>query len=62
VIGHADINGIASLGIIFVRREPNPLLGPLPVGLVGGAAFAVVGLALPLIPGVWGRRETQGSS
>lgn len=40
---------------------PNPLLGPLPVGLVGGAAFAVVGLALLVIPGVWKRRGAHRS-
>jgi membrane protease YdiL (CAAX protease family) len=54
VIGHAALNGIASLGVIFMRGEPNPLLGPLPVGLVGGIAFAAVGLVLLLVPGPWG--------
>ncbi len=46
VIGHAAINGIAALGVMFVKGQPNPLLGPLPVGLVGSASFAVVALAL----------------
>ncbi|MFO7918568.1 MAG: CPBP family intramembrane glutamic endopeptidase [Anaerolineae bacterium] len=53
VIGHAAINGMANLGTIFVRGEPNPLLGPLPVGLIGGVGFAVVALLLLLIPSVW---------
>jgi membrane protease YdiL (CAAX protease family) len=35
VIGHAALNGIASLGALFVQGEPNPLLGPLPVGVIG---------------------------
>jgi membrane protease YdiL (CAAX protease family) len=56
VIGHAALNGMANLGVIFVRGEPNPLLGPLPVGLVGGIAFAAVGLLLLLVPGLWRRR------
>ncbi|MEJ5308707.1 MAG: CPBP family intramembrane glutamic endopeptidase [Anaerolineae bacterium] len=46
VIGHAAINGIAALGAMFVKGQPNPLLGPLPVGLIGSAGFAVVALAL----------------
>ena len=53
VIGHAALNGMASLGVIFVQGDPNPLLGPLPIGLVGGGAFAAVGLVLFLVPGLW---------
>jgi membrane protease YdiL (CAAX protease family) len=56
VIGHAALNGMASLGVVFVRGKPNPLLGPLPVGLVGGLGFATVGLVLLLVPGLWRRR------
>jgi membrane protease YdiL (CAAX protease family) len=55
VIGHAALNGMANLGVIFVRGDPNPLVGPLPVGVVGGVAFGAVGLALLLLPGVWRR-------
>jgi membrane protease YdiL (CAAX protease family) len=51
VIGHAAVNGMANLGVIFVQGEPNPLLGPLPVGLIGGAGFTVVALLLFLVPG-----------
>ena len=46
VIGHGAINGIASLGVLFVKGNPNPLLGPLPVGLIGSVGFAVVMVAL----------------
>lgn len=46
VIGRGAINGIAALGALFVKGQPNPLLGPLPVGLIGSAGFAVVALAL----------------
>lgn len=53
VIGHAAINGMANLGTIFRRGEPNPLLGPLPVGLIGGIGFTVVALLLLLIPSFW---------
>lgn len=41
VIGHGAINGIAGLGVLFVRGQPNPLLGPLPVGVLGSLGFAV---------------------
>lgn len=46
VIGHAAVNGMANLGVIFVQGQPNPLLGPLPVGLIGGAGFALVALLI----------------
>jgi membrane protease YdiL (CAAX protease family) len=46
VIGHGAINGIAALGALFVKGQPNPLLGPLPVGFIGAAGFAFVTLAL----------------
>jgi len=53
VIGHAAINGIAALGAMFVKGQPNPLLGPLPVGLIGSVGFAVVMLALFAKPGAF---------
>lgn len=53
MIGHAGLNGTASLGVIFAQGDPNPLLGPQPVGLVGGAGFAAVALLLLIVPGLW---------
>lgn len=44
VIGHAALNGIANLPVLFVRGNPNPLLGPLPIGLIGSIGFAIVAL------------------
>jgi membrane protease YdiL (CAAX protease family) len=46
VIGHSAFNGIAALGTLFIQGEPHPVLGPGPIGLVGGMAFTVVGLWL----------------
>ena len=46
VIGHGAINGIAALGMMFVTGQPNLLLGPLPIGLIGSVGFAAVMLAL----------------
>jgi membrane protease YdiL (CAAX protease family) len=51
VIGHAAINGIAALAVLVVTGNPNPLLGPLPVGIIGSLGYAVVALALFFRPG-----------
>lgn len=42
VIGHAAINGIAGLGLLFVQGTPHPVLGPSAVGVIGGLGFTVV--------------------
>lgn len=46
VIAHGATNGIAAVPIAFVQNDPNPLLGPLPVGLVGGIGWTVVAVYL----------------
>ncbi len=51
VIGHAAINGIAALAALVTMGNPNPLLGPLPVGIIGSLGFAIVSLALFFWPG-----------
>jgi len=51
VIGHAAINGVAGLGAIFVQGDPNTLLGPTPVGLIGGVGFTVVAAGILLYGG-----------
>lgn len=50
VIGHAAINGIAGIGTLMVQGQPNPLLGPLPTGLVASAAWSALALWLFLSP------------
>lgn len=42
VIGHAAINGIAGIGVLMVKDNPNPILGPMPVGIIGSIGFAIV--------------------
>ncbi len=45
VIGHAMINGFAGAGIAFLAiKNPNPFIGPAPVGIIGGIGFVVVGI------------------
>jgi membrane protease YdiL (CAAX protease family) len=50
VIGHAAVNGIAALGLLFVRGEPSTLLGPSPAGWIGGLGFVVVALLIFFSP------------
>ena len=40
IIGHAAVNGIAGLSILFSVGNPNPILGPMPVGLIGSIAIS----------------------
>ena len=46
VIAHGALNGIASLGILFVKNNPDPLLGPAPVGIIGGFGLTLTALLL----------------
>ena len=43
-IAHGAVNGMASVGIFFLRGTPEPFLGPYPVGIVGGFGFIVIGI------------------
>jgi len=53
VIGHAAFNGIAALPLLMVQGEPNRLLGPAAVGLVGGLPLLALAVWLFLSPKVW---------
>jgi membrane protease YdiL (CAAX protease family) len=44
VIGHAAINGIASISILFTQGEPNLVLGPMPLGIVAMIPWIAVAL------------------
>jgi len=46
VIGHSAINGIAGIGILMTKNNPNPILGPTPVGFVGSIGLALVALLI----------------
>jgi membrane protease YdiL (CAAX protease family) len=50
VIGHAAINGIAGVAVFAIAGEPNSLLGPLPVGIIGSLGFALVAIAIFISP------------
>jgi uncharacterized protein len=50
VIGHAAINGIAAAAVLATTGQPNNLLGPLPVGIVGSLGYALLAVVLFLTP------------
>jgi membrane protease YdiL (CAAX protease family) len=50
VIGHAAINGVAGVAVFAIAGEPNTLLGPLPVGIIGSLGFALVAIAIFVSP------------
>jgi uncharacterized protein len=50
VIGHAAINGIAGAAVLLTTGQPNTLLGPLPVGIIGSLGFALVAIAIFFSP------------
>ena len=50
VIGHASINGIAGAAILLTTGQPNTLLGPLPVGIIGSLGYALVTIAIFFSP------------
>lgn len=50
VIGHAAVNGMAGLGLLFLQSEPNPILGPSVAGIIGGIGVAVVALVIFFTP------------
>lgn len=53
VLAHASVNATAGLGLIFSSGDPSPLLGPLPIGIVGSVAWTAVALyILWRLPGI----------
>jgi membrane protease YdiL (CAAX protease family) len=51
VIGHAAINGITALPLLFLTGQPHPAVGPLATGIVGSIAWTVVAALLFFKPG-----------
>lgn len=42
-IAHGSLNGFAAISLIFTKGTTSPFIGPLPVGIIGGIGFIVVG-------------------
>lgn len=47
-IAHGALNGIASLGVLFLIQSPPTLLGPYPTGVIGSIPFLIVGAGIML--------------
>jgi membrane protease YdiL (CAAX protease family) len=45
-LSHASINGIASAALLVSKTGYNPLIGPLPMGLLAGAPVLALGVVL----------------
>jgi membrane protease YdiL (CAAX protease family) len=58
VIGHGALNGIAGLALLVSKGQPNPLLGPSIVGLIGSIPVGLLALALYLKPGALDQPQT----
>lgn len=43
-IAHGSLNGMAGISLFFALGTPSPFIGPLPVGIIGGLGFIVVGI------------------
>jgi membrane protease YdiL (CAAX protease family) len=50
VIGHAAVNGVAAAAVLVTIGQPNTLLGPLPVGIIGSLGYALVAVAIFVWP------------
>ncbi len=50
VIGHAVLNGVGGIGMLFADGETNPLLGPTPAGIIGSIAFTLFALWVLIDP------------
>jgi len=42
VLAHGSLNGMASVGMLFLSKPPNLVFGPSPAGLIGLVPFALV--------------------
>ena len=71
VIGHAVINGVASVGILLINITPEALmtdgrglvlLGPTPAGLIAGIPLLLVALWIMIKPGMLASFAEPGSA
>lgn len=53
VIGHSAINGIAGIGVLFVRGDPLLILGPASTGVVASVAWTALAVWLLLDTKRW---------
>lgn len=51
VIAHGALNGIAGISLLMVKGSPSTLLGPSPVGVIGGLGLTLAAVIILLSPG-----------
>jgi len=44
------INASPILMLYFIRGDPDPLIGPIPVGIIGGLGYAMLALLIFFSP------------
>lgn len=59
VLGHAAVNGIAAISVLFLSDAPRALLGPMPVGLIGSVGFTLMALWIFLSPKALAQPEPE---
>jgi membrane protease YdiL (CAAX protease family) len=48
VFAHGALNGLAAIGLLFLKGQPDMLLGPTPAGIIGALPFSVISLVILL--------------
>ncbi|UCC76126.1 MAG: hypothetical protein JSW37_11505, partial [Anaerolineales bacterium] len=51
VLGHGANNASAGLALYFISGQPDHLIGPATVGIIGSLGWAVLALLILFIPG-----------
>ena len=51
VIAHGALNGIAGISLLLTKGSTSTLLGPTPVGLIGGSGLTLAAVIILLVPG-----------
>ena len=56
VIGHAMLNGVGGIGVLWMTGSPNLLFGPIVAGLVAGLPFTLLAVYL-----IWRRKPLMAA-
>jgi predicted aconitase with swiveling domain len=59
VLAHAVTNGFAAASMLVLKGEPNPLLGPTPVGII--ASLPIAYFAFRILSSRWAKNETESN-
>ncbi len=59
-LGHGVINATAALMLYFIRGEPESLIGPMPVGIIGSLGYALLALLIFFHPRALAQPPVRG--